>query len=100
MSGRILMIEDEPSVSLTVSDLLTGEGYEVDVAADGPSGLARATNGRYDVILLDLMLPGLDGLELCRGLNDMFVTRHDYLPIHLRKRRGALELWRCESMDL
>jgi two-component system alkaline phosphatase synthesis response regulator PhoP len=68
MSGRILMIEDEPSVSLTVSDLLTGEGYEVEVAADGPSGLARATNERYDVILLDLMLPGMNGLDVCREL--------------------------------
>jgi len=68
MSSRILLVEDEPAVSLTLSDLLAGEGYEVETAGDGPSGLARALGETWDLIILDLMLPGKNGLEVCREL--------------------------------
>jgi two-component system alkaline phosphatase synthesis response regulator PhoP len=68
MSSRILLVEDEPSVALTVSDLLAGEGYDVEIAVDGPAGLARASNGAFDVIVLDVMLPGINGLDICRDL--------------------------------
>ena len=68
MSCRILLVEDEPSVSLTVSDLLAGEGYEVETAADGNTGLARASGERFDIIVLDVMLPGMNGLDVCREL--------------------------------
>jgi two-component system alkaline phosphatase synthesis response regulator PhoP len=68
MSSRILLIEDEPGLVLTLSDLLQAEGYEVESAMDGPSGLARATQESFDLILLDIMLPGLNGLEVCTKL--------------------------------
>lgn len=68
MSSRILLIEDEPGLVMTLSDLLTAEGYEVDSAPDGPSGLARATSEEFDLIILDLMLPGKNGLTICREL--------------------------------
>jgi two-component system, OmpR family, alkaline phosphatase synthesis response regulator PhoP len=68
MSARVLLVEDEPSVSLTVSDLLSGEGYDVETEADGPAGLARASAERFDVIVLDVMLPGMNGLDVCREL--------------------------------
>ena len=68
MSSRILLVEDEPSVALTVSDLLAGEGYDVETAGDGPIGLARASNEPFDVIVLDVMLPGMNGLDVCREL--------------------------------
>jgi two-component system alkaline phosphatase synthesis response regulator PhoP len=68
MSSRILLVEDEPSVALTVSDLLAGEGYDVETAVDGPVGLARASNEPFDVIVLDVMLPGMNGLDVCREL--------------------------------
>jgi len=68
MSARILLVEDEPGLVLTLSDLLTGVGYEVDSAGDGNSGLAKALGGGFDVILLDVMLPGMSGMEVCREL--------------------------------
>jgi two-component system alkaline phosphatase synthesis response regulator PhoP len=68
MSSRILLVEDEPSVALTVSDLLAGEGYAVETAVDGPAGLARASSERFDMIVLDVMLPGMNGLDVCREL--------------------------------
>jgi two-component system alkaline phosphatase synthesis response regulator PhoP len=68
MSARILLVEDEPGLVLTLSDLLTVEGYEVETATDGPTGLARAAGEQFDLIVLDVMLPGKNGLEVCREL--------------------------------
>jgi two-component system alkaline phosphatase synthesis response regulator PhoP len=68
MSARILLVEDEPGLVLTLSDLLGGEGYEVESATDGPTGLAKAVKGDFDLIVLDVMLPGKSGLDVCREL--------------------------------
>ncbi len=68
MNSRILLIEDEPGLVLTVTDLLTSEGFEVQSAIDGPSGLARALAEKFDLIVLDVMLPGKNGFEVCREL--------------------------------
>jgi two-component system, OmpR family, alkaline phosphatase synthesis response regulator PhoP len=68
VSTRILLVEDEPSLALTLSDLLAAEGYEVETASDGPTGLARAAAGGWDLIMLDVMLPGMSGLDVCRDL--------------------------------
>ena len=68
MSSRILLVEDEPGLVLTLSDLLTAEGYEVETATDGPKGLAKAMAGQFDLIVLDVMLPGKNGFEVCREL--------------------------------
>jgi two-component system response regulator ResD len=68
MASRILVIDDEPSIVLAVKDELAFEGFDVDSAADGPAGLRRARDSRPDVLLLDLMLPGLNGFEICRQL--------------------------------
>jgi len=68
MSSRILLVEDEPGLVLTVTDLLTSEGFEVQSATDGPSGLARALAEKFDLIVLDVMLPGKNGFEVCREL--------------------------------
>jgi two-component system alkaline phosphatase synthesis response regulator PhoP len=65
---RILLVEDEPGLVLTLSDLLQAEGYVVESAGDGLSGLERAVNERFDLLILDLMLPGKNGLEVCREL--------------------------------
>src|SRR6266852_8433192 len=68
MNSRILLIEDEPGLVLTLSDLLAAEGYTVESATDGPSGLAKATSESFDGIILDVMLPGKNGFDVCREI--------------------------------
>jgi two-component system copper resistance phosphate regulon response regulator CusR len=63
---RILVVEDEPGIANFLRDGLAEEGYAVDVAADGTNGLKMALTSEYDLLLLDWMLPGLSGVELCR----------------------------------
>jgi two-component system response regulator MprA len=65
---RILVIEDEDKILQFLQRGLTYEGYRVETAADGPSGLALARSEAPDLVILDWMLPGLDGLEVCRRL--------------------------------
>jgi two-component system alkaline phosphatase synthesis response regulator PhoP len=65
---RILLIEDEPGIVLTLTDRLTGEGYSVESASDGESGLERATRDAFDLLLLDLMLPRMSGFDVCKEL--------------------------------
>jgi two-component system, OmpR family, alkaline phosphatase synthesis response regulator PhoP len=68
MSSRILLVEDEPGLIVTISDLLAGEGYDVASAPDGESGLSTASDGGFDLVILDVMLPRKTGFEVCREL--------------------------------
>ena len=70
MNARILLVEDEPDLVLTVSDLLRGENYDVESATDGEAGLSKALTGGFDLILLDLMLPKRSGYDVCRALRE------------------------------
>src|SRR5579863_4679090 len=65
---RILVVEDEPGIAMALEDDLTMEGYQVEVAGDGPTGSKLAREKGFDLILLDVMLPGKDGFEVCREL--------------------------------
>jgi len=66
MSGRILLVEDEPAIASGLVDLLSGQGYGVVHAATGGAGRAAGLAGGHDVVLLDVMLPEVDGFTLCR----------------------------------
>jgi two-component system alkaline phosphatase synthesis response regulator PhoP len=68
MSPRILLVEDEPGLVVTLCDLLAGEGYTVETATDGTAGLKRAIAEPFDLVILDVMLPGKNGLDVCREL--------------------------------
>jgi two-component system response regulator MprA len=68
MAKRILVIDDEPKIVDFIRRGLTYEGYAVDVAYDGQSGLDQAGREPPDLVMLDVMMPGLDGLEVCRQL--------------------------------
>jgi DNA-binding response OmpR family regulator len=68
MARRILVVEDEATIADAVAARLRSEGYDVRLAADGPSGVEAARRWEPDLVLLDLMLPGLDGLEVCRRI--------------------------------
>ena len=68
MAGRILIVEDEAAIARFVELELRHEGYQVDKAEEGRAGLEQALAGQYDLVLLDIMLPGLSGLEVLRRL--------------------------------
>ncbi|MGI9336877.1 MAG: response regulator transcription factor [Gammaproteobacteria bacterium] len=62
---RILVVEDEEAIRNGLMDVFVYHGYDVDYAADGTQGLEKAASGQFDLILLDVMLPGLNGYEIC-----------------------------------
>lgn len=65
---RVVVIEDEPTITRAIADRLAAEGWEVSTALDGPSGVETVRQVRPDVVVLDVMLPGIDGLEVCRRI--------------------------------
>jgi DNA-binding response OmpR family regulator len=82
---KILIVEDERTLREGLQDLLEAAGHEVEAVADGPAGLDRGTHGGFDLVVLDLMLPGLDGIEVCRRLR---LSRPD-LQILMLTARGS-----------
>jgi two-component system, OmpR family, alkaline phosphatase synthesis response regulator PhoP len=70
MAKKILVIDDEPKIVEICSDYLHAAGFEIISAADGPQGLALSRTQKPDLIVLDLMLPGMDGFDLCRSLRE------------------------------
>lgn len=68
MNSRILLIEDEPGLVLTLTDLLSAEGYDIDTASEGNAGLKKALEGEFDLIVLDVMLPGKNGFDICKEI--------------------------------
>lgn len=85
MPVRILLIEDEEKIARFTELELVHEGYEVGKAADGRSGLEMAESGRYDLCLLDIMLPGLSGLEVLRRLR-----KTSQMPVIMLTARDAV----------
>ena len=94
-TARILIIEDERPMRAALADVLEGEGYRVLTAADGEEGLARALTEKPDLILLDLMMPRLDGYAVCAELRKRTIT----VPILILTARGQLED-RVKGLDL
>ena len=81
---KILLIEDEPGLIATLSKRLESEGYDVSISRNGSDGLDEAINHWYDLVILDIMLPGMDGFDICRDLR-----RHkEHLPILMLTARG------------
>jgi len=70
MAQRILVVEDDEFLRQLYEELLKGEGYDVVVAVDGEEGLNKMSEGGFDLILLDIMLPKMDGLEILRHIKD------------------------------
>ena len=77
MSRNVLVIEDDKDIARLLDLHLKDEGYSVTVVSDGKAGLRQALAKPYDLVILDLILPGMDGLEICRGIRN----RKDYTPI-------------------
>jgi len=82
---RILIVEDEPSLREGIVDLLSGDGHTVVAAGDGAQGLEAGLRDPFDVVVLDLMLPRLDGMEVCRRLR----AARPGMPILMLTARGS-----------
>ena len=80
--SRILIIEDDKEISEIERDYLELDGFEADIANNGITGLEKALGGEYDLVLLDLMLPGMDGFSICKRLSIIlqafFCIRHSF----------------------
>ncbi len=87
MPIRILVVEDEPGLCRALADLLAGAGHEVETAGDGRTAVERALPGAFDLVLLDRMLPHLDGVEVCRRLK----ARRPALAVIMLTARGSEE---------
>ena len=87
MAKRILIVEDEEKLVADLADKLRAEGYDVFTALDGERGWELARRERYDLIVLDIMLPGLDGLSLCRMIRNNSKTAD--VPIIMLTARGT-----------
>ena len=85
---RVLIIEDDPAIAANLYDYLEARGHSVDAAADGVTGLHLAVTERFDCILLDLSLPGIDGIALCRKLRE---EAHVDTPILMLTARDTLD---------
>jgi len=72
MSNRIILVEDDLDLAQLTSEYLTGHGFDVTTVHDGESGVDAILNQSYDLVLLDIMLPKLDGMEVCRKVRDRF----------------------------
>lgn len=83
--SRVLIIEDEPQMVMGLTNALEMDGYQVDSAGDGRQGLVKARQAGLGLILLDIMLPGLDGREICRRLR----AEHIHTPIIMLTAKGT-----------
>jgi len=82
---RILLVEDEEGLVLALEDSLRGEGYDVHAVGEGPAGQREAASGRYDLMILDIMLPGRDGFQVCQNLR----AAGSSIPILMLTARGT-----------
>ena len=95
---RILVIEDDPSIRMGLEDTLTAKGYQVEVVGKGGEGAEKALSGRYDLVVLDVMLPDIDGFEVCRRIRGSRGPART-LPVIILSARGA-ELDRVRGLEL
>jgi len=97
--GRILVVEDEAAIGRGLVECLVYQGHDADLVEDGDDGLEAATSGRYDLVLLDVMLPGTDGFAICRQLRES----DPHLPVCMLTAKGdeadVLEGFACGADD-
>ena len=91
---RVLLVDDEPAIRDAVGYALRGAGFEVETEVDGESALETAGASQFDLVILDVMLPGLDGIEVCRRLRE-----DDGVPVIMLTARGA-EVDRVLGLEL
>ena len=95
---RILVVEDDPSIRLGLEDTLRAKGYEVEVVTRGEDALGATADRRFDLVVLDIMLPGIDGFEVCRRLRQQRGPS-GRVPVIILSARGA-ELDRVRGLEI
>jgi DNA-binding response OmpR family regulator len=93
---RILVVEDDPSIRMGLEDTLAAKGYEVEVVGRGVDGAERAATGKFDLVVLDVMLPDIDGFEVCRRIRNSPARK---VAVIMLSARGA-ELDRVRGLEL
>lgn len=91
---KILIIEDEKQMAMFIEMELNHEGYKTSIAYDGNDGLRKIENGKYDLIILDLMLPGLDGIEVCKE-----VRKFSKVPIIILTAKSDIS-YKVKGLDI
>jgi two-component system, OmpR family, response regulator MprA len=92
MKERILIIEDDEGIVRVLRRALTYEGYQVETSLDGEAGLAQARDWRPDLIILDLMLPGMDGLEVTQRMRT-----EGNIPILMLTAKDTINCWHASA---
>src|ERR1700761_8155088 len=82
---HILVVEDDPSITLGLEMNLEAEGYDVTIAVDGEDGLTRALSSKFDLVILDVMLPKMNGFEVVKAIRN----RGNHVPVVMLSARGA-----------
>ena len=98
-AGRVLVVDDEPVVCLGLSRMLQRHGYEVDTASGGPAALERHRRSRYDVLLVDIMMPQMNGLDLLARLHEEKSEARAIVVTGLGAARNAIEAFRLGAFD-
>jgi len=93
---RILVVEDDPSIRMGLEDTLTAKGYQVEAVGRGIDGAERASSGKFDLVVLDVMLPDIDGFEVCRRIRNSPASK---VAVIMLSARGA-ELDRVRGLEL
>ena len=106
MKPRILLVEDETAVVFIVSDLLESAGYTVETAGDGTQGLRMATDEVFDLLILDVMLPGMNGFEVCHQVRErgfdggvLMLTARGEVPDRVQGLRGGADDYLTKPFD-
>ena len=106
MNPRILLVEDQPAVVLVVSHLLESVGYEVEFARDGNQGLQLALDKPFDLLILDVMLPGKQGFEICHKVRErgfdgaiLMLTARGEIPDRVQGLRGGADDYLVKPFD-
>jgi two-component system alkaline phosphatase synthesis response regulator PhoP len=106
MSARILIVEDEPGILVVVSDLLRAAGHAVETARDGVAGMRRASEEPFDLLILDVMLPGSSGLEICHAVREqgfdgavLMLTSLGQVPDRVRGLRTGADDYLVKPFD-
>jgi two-component system alkaline phosphatase synthesis response regulator PhoP len=106
MNARVLLVEDEPGIVQVLVDLLEAEGHVVETAADGDAGLQLACIGSFDLLILDVMLPGLSGINVCHGAREqgydgaiLMLTALGRVPDRVRGLRSGADDYLAKPFD-